>query len=85
MTVKLLTSQHLEFLSLKGGCTGSSESALVKILHCWKFNVAVHITFAITEASTQGLGTHPTSQSIGCPHTKGREHSGSVVEYLTRD
>ena len=25
LTVKLLTEQHLEFLSLKGGCTGSSE------------------------------------------------------------
>ena len=30
MTVKLLTEQHLEFLSLKGGCTGSSESTLSK-------------------------------------------------------
>ena len=36
MTVKLLTEQHLEFLSLKGGCTGLSESILVKIPHCWK-------------------------------------------------
>ena len=26
MTVKLLTEHHLEFQSLKGGCTGSSES-----------------------------------------------------------
>ena len=31
MIVKLLTEHHLEFLSLKGGCTGSSESALVKM------------------------------------------------------
>ena len=30
MTVKLLTEQHLEFLSLKGACTGSSESTLSK-------------------------------------------------------
>ena len=30
MTVKLLPEQHLEFLSLNGGCTGSSESTLVK-------------------------------------------------------
>ena len=29
-TVKLLTEQHLEFLSLKGGCTGSSDSIHVK-------------------------------------------------------
>ena len=25
MTVKLLTEHHLEFISLKGGCTGSSQ------------------------------------------------------------
>ena len=30
MTVKLLNKQHLGYLSLKGGCTGSSESTLVK-------------------------------------------------------
>ena len=36
MNVKLLTEHHLEFLSLKGGCTGSSESTLVKMPHCWK-------------------------------------------------
>ena len=45
MSVKLLTEQHLEFLSLKGGFTGSSESAsaLVKIPHCWKSHVTAHI------------------------------------------
>ena len=36
MIVKLLTEHHLEFLSLKGGCRGSSESTHVKMLHCWK-------------------------------------------------
>ena len=36
MIVKLLTEHYLEFLSLKGGCTGSSESTLVKMLNCWK-------------------------------------------------
>ena len=36
MIVKLLIEQHLEFLNLKGGCTGSSESTLVKMSHCWK-------------------------------------------------
>ena len=30
MAVKLLTEHHLGFLSLKGGCTGSSESIHVK-------------------------------------------------------
>ena len=36
MIVKLLTEHHLEFLSLKGGCRGLSESTLVKMPHCWK-------------------------------------------------
>ena len=33
MIVKLLTEHLLEFLSLKGGRRGSSESTLVKIAH----------------------------------------------------
>ena len=36
MIVKLLTEHHLEFLSLKGGYRGSSESSLVKMSNCWK-------------------------------------------------
>ena len=36
MSVKLLTEQCLELLSLKGGCTGLSEAMLVKMPHCWK-------------------------------------------------
>ena len=43
MIVKLLTEHHLEFLSLKGGCTGSYESKLVKMPHCWKSHVLAHI------------------------------------------
>ena len=43
MIVKLLTEHHLEFLSLKEGCKGSSESTLVKIPHCWKSHVAAHL------------------------------------------
>ena len=43
MSVKLLTEHHLEFLSLKGGCIGSSESTLVKIPYCWKSHVVVQL------------------------------------------
>ena len=32
MSVKLLKEHHLEFLSLKGGCSGTSESVHVKML-----------------------------------------------------
>ena len=42
MTVELMTEHHLALLSLKGGCTGSSESSLVKIPQCWKSHVAAH-------------------------------------------
>ena len=44
MNVKLLTEHYLEFLSLKGGCTGSYESTLVKLTHCWKSHATAHIT-----------------------------------------
>ena len=43
MIVKLLSEYHLEFLSLKGGCIGSSESTLVKMPHYLKSPVTVHI------------------------------------------
>ena len=43
MSVKLLTEHHLEFLSLKGGCTGSSESTLVKMPDYVTSHVVVHI------------------------------------------
>ena len=43
MTVKLLTEHQLEFLSFKEGGTGSSESTLVKMPHCWKSHVAAHL------------------------------------------
>ena len=35
---------HLEFLSLKGGFTGLSESTHVKMPHCWKSRVVAQIT-----------------------------------------
>ena len=35
----LYAEHHLEFLRLKWGCTGSSESTLVKMQHCWKSQI----------------------------------------------
>ena len=43
MTLRLLTEHHLEFVRLKGGCTGLFESTLVKMPHCWKSGVAAHM------------------------------------------
>ena len=45
MVVGLLTEHHLEFLSLKRGCRGSSESTLVKMSNCWKSHAAAQMTF----------------------------------------
>ena len=44
-TVKLLTEKHLEFQSLKGGCTGSSDYIHVEMPHCGKSHVVAQILF----------------------------------------
>ena len=57
MNVKLLTKQHLEFLSLTEGCTGSSESIHVKMPHCWKSHVAAHLSkIGMTETPSKDIG-----------------------------
>ena len=47
MIAKLLTEHHLEFLSLKGGCRGSSESTHFKMSNCWKSHAAAHMSCEI--------------------------------------
>ena len=49
MIVNLLTEHHLEFLSLKEGCRGSSGSTLVKMSNCWKSHVAAHMVAPVRE------------------------------------
>ena len=51
MIVKLLTERHLEFLNLKGGCRGSSESTLVKMSNCWKFHAAVQLIIVVIDGN----------------------------------
>ena len=51
MIVKLLTEHHLEFLSLKGGCRGSSESTLVKMSNCWKSHALAHLLIEVVKIS----------------------------------
>ena len=43
MIVKVRTEHHLEFLSLKGGCRGSSGSTIVKMSNCSKSHAAAQI------------------------------------------
>ena len=49
MNVRLLSEHHLEFLSLKGGCTGSSESTLVKMPHCCESHVTAQTLSAAND------------------------------------
>ena len=51
MSVKLLIEHHLEFLSLKGGCTGSFESTRVKTPHCWKSHVTGLFSYSVDPKS----------------------------------
>ena len=55
MSVKLLTEYRLEFVSLKGGCTGSSEPTLVKMPHC----VAAHLWYIGFEPIRPMRWVHP--------------------------
>ena len=45
MVVKLLTEHHKEFLSLKGGRTGSSESTHVKMPYCWISHALAQLSY----------------------------------------
>ena len=72
MGVKLLSEQHLGFLNLTRGCTGSSESTLVKMPHCWKsrvtaqiYNVAYGVNF-ITKVQGHWYGSVDKGQYHNC-------------------
>ena len=52
MTVELLTEKHLEFLSLIGGCTGSSESTLFILQHCGKSHIAASFQVKVYHVDT---------------------------------
>ena len=52
MIVKLLTKGHLEFLSLKGSCRGSSESTHVKMSNCWKSHTLAHMCCTLRGGGT---------------------------------
>ena len=70
MSVKLLTEHHLEFLTLKRGCRGSSESTLVKMPHCWKSHVMAQIYCNMSRLLWSCLiGVNKVSSSINIVHT----------------
>ena len=53
MTIKLLTEHHLEILNLTRSCTGSFESTLVKMPHCWKSHVMAQFVFSLFYVSAR--------------------------------
>ena len=64
MIVQLLTEHHLEFLSLTGGCRGSSESKLVKIPNNWKSHAAAHIAFKVVERPYTKINGIPAATDL---------------------
>ena len=73
MIVKLLIEHHFEFLSLKGGCRGSSESTHVKMSNCWKSHALAHIrTYEVRKLEAKGKN----------PTTKASYYSRGFVEDL---
>ena len=70
MTVKLLTEQNLEFLSLEGGCTGSSESILVKMLHCWKCSSVNKVSWYIFWFSREKVRKKKLQEKVKLEHIR---------------
>ena len=58
MIVKLLTKHHLDFLTLKEGCRGSSESTHVKMSNCWKSHALAHIVHFTRVFRTENHNNH---------------------------
>ena len=70
MIVKLLTEHHLEFLSLKGGCRGSSESYTcqkVKLLEISCHGLIIIHAFQCVFYLTCQLLERIWHRASGCP------------------
>ena len=79
MVVKLLTEHHLDFVSLKGGCTGSSESTHVKC-HCWKSHaMAQYSSHLLVFGHCVSYGKSPRAVVGGVDGGRGREWVRVVV------
>ena len=62
MTVKLLTEHNLEFVSLKGGCTGSCQNATLLEITCRGSNMKRMIDFILLAHGIHiGLAFRPCS------------------------
>ena len=59
-----VTEHHLKFLSLKGGCRGSSKSTHVKMPHCWKSHVLAQIYSMMEELGWKPLHERRSEQHL---------------------
>ena len=64
MTLRLQTEHHFGFLSLKGGCTDSSESTLIRMMHRWKSHAEAHIRYIVLP-SFKGKGLRQSVDVMG--------------------
>ena len=71
MTVKLLIEHPLGFLSLKGGHTGSFESTLVKMPHCWKSHVTTQLSQCLSVRFDTFLVTMIRTCTMNSPYCVG--------------
>ena len=79
MTVKLLIEHHWEFLSLKGGSTGSFESTLVKMPYCWRSHVAAQFFHYLRDSlRTIMIQLHSIGTYLG-PEYVGTTACGSFI------
>ena len=85
MIVKLLTEHHLEFLSLTGGCRGSSESTLVKIPHCWKSHVVAQIPLFLSSAVRLQVSSSRMRQDLLFNCQRRLEYLGSRLQDLAME
>ena len=78
MTVKLVTKQHLEFPSLKRGCTGSPDFTLVNMPHCLKSHVTAHLCCFFQNVGCDGI-VGSTQQKDHCGVCGGDNDSCRII------
>ena len=84
MIVKLLTEHHLEFLSLKGGCTGSSESTNVKMPHCWKSHALAQLFIIFNLLGCRVFCCLPTAFNIINIHAQFYKRTLNACGFIVR-
>ena len=75
----LLTDHHLEFLSLKGDCTGLCESTLIEIPQCWKSRDAAKLSRIILTFPQNLNYLHSQMLFWNCPYRGGGGGGADLV------